>query len=188
MDIIRKLYYIADRTPEVPYIILAISYIIYLKDTAKILHIFASTFIFATLVLVAGILLKIIFKTRRRVPRYGNSTLSYGFPSMHGMASIGALAFTYFIDPFIALILAPIGIFYVYSRIKIRVHNITDMVGGAIIGIVIGAFSGLYVLNNIHLSRDIELILTLLFFTTPILSALIRARYMSPSKEPGDKS
>lgn len=178
MDIIRKIYYIADMTPEVPYIILAISYIIYLKDTIKILHIFSSAFIFAVLVLVAGVLLKITFKTKRRIPRYGNSILRYGFPSMHAIASIGALAFTYFISPLISIILIPVGIFYIYSRIKIHVHGITDVVGGAIIGIIIGAFSGWYVLNNIYLSNNIEAMLTILFFTTPILSAVIRAKYM----------
>lgn len=188
MDITRGIYYIADRTPEVPYIILAILYIIYMEDTAKILHIFSSTFIFAVLVLIVGIILKIAFKTKRMVLRYGNSMLRYGFPSMHGMASIGALAFTYFINPLISLTLVPIGIFYVYSRIKIGVHGIADVVGGAIIGIIIGIFSGWYVLNNVYLPRNIELMLTILFFTTPILSAVVRARCMNPSKASGDKS
>lgn len=188
MDIIGKIYKIADKTPEVPYIILAISYILYLKNTIKILHIFSSAFIFAALVLFVGVLLKITFKTKRRVQRYGNSVLKYGFPSMHGMASIGALAFTYFISPLISIILIPVAIFYIYSRIKMGVHGITDVVGGAILGIIIGAFSGWYVLNNIYLSHNIEAILTILFFTTPILSAVIRARYMSPSKPSRDKS
>jgi len=188
MDVIGRLYAIADRTPETPYIILAVSYILYLKDTAKILHIFASAFIFAVLILIFGIVLKITFKTKRRVPRYGNSILGYGFPSMHGMASIGAIAFTYFINPLISLVIAPIGIFYVYSRIRIGVHNIADAVGGAVIGTVIGAFSGAYVLRYVNLPHDIELILTLLFFTIPVISAVIRARYMNPSKASGDKS
>lgn len=174
----RKIYEIADRTPEVPYIILAITYAIYLKDGMKILHIFSSAFIFGALILIVGVLLKIIFKTKRSIQRYGDSILKYGFPSMHGMASIGALAFTYFINPVISLILTPIGIFYVYSRIKIRVHSIADVAGGAIIGIAIGIFSGTYILENVYLPYKMEATLTILFFTIPIISAVIRAKYM----------
>ncbi|RLI94757.1 MAG: hypothetical protein DRO94_02155 [Candidatus Altiarchaeales archaeon] len=170
------IYRIIDKFPAIPYLFIAIMYlIINLKEIDKVIHIFSSAFIFLLICIIVGILLKIIFKTERRIPRYTGTIAKYGFPSIHSMASIGGIAFVYFVNPFFALLLIPLGLLYVHSRISLKVHSEIDVLGGAIIGIIIGIFCGIYILK-IHLPYEIEILFSILFFIVPLAITFIELR------------
>ena len=165
----RGIYSLIDRFPAIPYLVIGLGYLLLNLDKLEdVIHVFSSAFIFLSMAVVIGIILKVIFKTERRIPRYGGTIAKYGFPSIHTLASIGGIAFIYFVDPMFALLLLPLGLLYMYSRIKMGVHSDVDVIGGAIVGIIIGIFCGIYVLN-IHLDLTIEIILGALFFIAPLI-------------------
>jgi len=175
------LYHIIDKFPELPYLILAVLYIHFnISETEKLMHVFSSSFLFLIICVFTGTLLKAIFKTERVTPYYGVSVFRYGFPSMHSLASIGAIGFVYFIEPMgplLSLVLVPIGLLYVYSRIKIGAHSVTDVIGGAIIGLIMGIISGMHLLK-IYLPYPLELIFTTLFVTILFIFIIIRIKYI----------
>lgn len=169
------LYRFIDKFPAIPYLAIALGYLFLYQGGLEKTRVFSSAFIFLFMALVVGVLLKMIFRTERRIPRYGGTIVKHGFPSIHALASIGATAFVYFIDPRFVLLLAPLGLLYMYSRIKLGVHSERDIVGGAIIGLAIGIFCGIYVLE-IDLGQDIENIFNILFFAFPIVWTIAEQR------------
>lgn len=172
----RGIYSLIDRFPAIPYLVIGLGYLLLNLDKLEyVIHVFSSAFIFLLMAVVVGILLKVIFKTERKIPRYGGTIAKYGFPSIHTLASIGGIAFIYFVDPIFTLLLIPLGLLYMYSRIKIGVHSDVDVIGGAIVGIIIGIFCGIYVLN-IYLDPAIETIFGALFFIAPLMLTVIELR------------
>lgn len=166
-------YRIVDKYPSVPYIIIAVGYLlINLIRLEKVIHVFSSAFIFLTIAVIVGVILKVIFRTERKIPRYHGTIIRYGFPSIHSIASVGAIAFIYFVDPLLALLLMPLGALYIYSRLKLGVHSETDIIGGAIVGTIVGILCGIYILP-INPGITVELILAVLFFIGPILLTII---------------
>ncbi len=170
------IYRTIDRFPAIPYLIIALGYLLLDLGKLKKIHVLSSAFIFLSIAVIMGVLLKVIFKTERKIPRYGGTIVKYGFPSIHALASIGAIAFVYFVDPMFALLLAPLGLLYMYSRIKLGVHSERDILGGAITGLIIGIFCGIYILLGIYLEPDIETVLGVLFFVALLTLTTIELR------------
>ena len=164
------IYSFIDTYPAIPYLGLALGYVL-LKwpDLSHLAHMFSSIFFFFWISIIVGLFLKWIFKTERKVPRYAGSVVKYGFPSIHSMMAVGAVFFISFVDPILTIILIPLGLLYVYSRIVIGVHSVTDVVGGAIIGAIIAIFCGFFIYNGVYLPFEIEAILSILFFISPII-------------------
>lgn len=170
------IYRIIDRFPAIPYLIIGLGYILLNLDTLDaVMHVFSSAFIFLITAVATGVLLKVIFKTERKIPRYGGTIVKYGFPSIHALASIGGIAFIYFVDPMFALLLVPLGLLYMYSRIKIGVHSETDILGGAVIGIIVGILCGIYVLST-PLEPTVERILAIMFFIALIVLTITESK------------
>ncbi len=173
-----EIYKVIDKFPELPYLVLAAFYLIYdISEMENKIHVFSIAFLFVLLTVIVGTILKAIFRTERKIPYYGATIFRYGFPSLHSLASIGAIGFVYFVNPLFSLILIPIGLLYIYSRIKLGAHSVTDVLGGAIIGLPLGFFSGRYLLG-IKLPYELELILCIIFFLMPIILCIFRVRYM----------
>ncbi len=163
------IYEFIDKQPAIPYVVLgAAIFFMNLQRIEETLHLFSSIFIFAAVSLVVGVILKEIFRTPRRVPRYGGSPIKYGFPSIHSMLSAGSLGLIFFVNPLFLIILIPLTLLYIYSRISLGVHNTWDVLGGAFIGLVIGVLCGLFVFQQLNLPIEVEAFLTLLFFILPL--------------------
>ncbi|MBN2014624.1 MAG: restriction endonuclease [Candidatus Altiarchaeota archaeon] len=175
------IYQFIDTFPAIPYLLIALAYLLLNLDKwDEVIHILAVAFIFITVAVLVGVLLKVIFRTERRMPRYGNTIIRYGFPSIHALTSSGAVAFAYFVDPLLALLLVPISLLYIYSRLKLGVHSETDIIGGLIVGVSLGILFGLYVIDKIQLPDDlkiVETILAALFFIVPLIVTVFETQY-----------
>ncbi len=170
---------IIDKVPELPYFIVAMVVVLNNPDSGYI-HVFSTAFLFMLLSLSVGTALKFIFKTKRPTNTYNYYAIpvwGHEFPSLHSMISIGAIAFVYFVDKWIALILVPVGLFYLYSRVAIKVHRVISVISGAIIGLITGIISGHYLLNY-HFSSNLELSFMVLFFVIPPMCSFCRIRYL----------
>jgi membrane-associated phospholipid phosphatase len=182
-------YHIIDKFPDLPYLILAFLYLGYIGyskiEFTKLTHIFSSTLLYVALALTIGIVLKGVFRTQRTTPfyatqDYGINVFRYGFPSLHSLASCGAITFCYFIDPLgplLSVLMIPIAMTYIYSRLRIGAHSKTDVVGGAIIGFFVGALSGILILGT-KLPDMVEIVLSFLMIAGLIGSILARLKYM----------
>jgi membrane-associated phospholipid phosphatase len=166
---------VIDRVPEVPYLIFALFMFIHQSDWDQVVHIFSNGFIFLAISFTIGAILKVTFKTKRARRSTSISVFKYGFPSMHTMLSVGGIAFFYFVDPLYAVVLGPIGVLYPYSRLKMKVHNGTDITGGAILGVIVGWITGMFILPLI-LPSLLELIFATFMFLVPMASTVMRIR------------
>jgi len=183
------IYHIIDKFPDFPYLILAffyLGYIVYSKtEITKVIHIFSSTLLYVVVALIVGILLKGVFRTQRTTPfyatqDYGIKVFRYGFPSLHSLASTGAVSFCYFIDPLgplLSVLMIPIAVTYIYSRLRIGAHSKTDVVGGAIIGFFLGIICGIAILGT-KLPDMLEILLSGIMVIGLIGSILARVKYM----------
>ncbi|MFH0860223.1 MAG: phosphatase PAP2 family protein [Candidatus Altiarchaeota archaeon] len=170
----QKLHLVVDKIPEFPYFLLAFAYM-FLHPGHDYIHIFAVAFLFVTTSLAIGITLKLVCKTQRPVEYTTIKFFKYGFPSLHSMISLGAIAFLLFLDGYIALLLLPVGAFYVYSRIRMRFHTAHDVIGGAILGLSVGAIFGYYGFG-MTMPHVIEFMFAVLFFVLPISFSIARVR------------
>ena len=178
-----EIYNFIDKMPEIPFLFLSLLYSAYVyPNISMIINVFSSSLIFVLSSFFISLFLKYLFKTERKVPYYVNTPIvKYGFPSMHSLISLGTIAFVYFIPnvgKLLSLILLPLGFLYVYSRVKLGVHSVMDVIGGAIIGLILGALFGYYLLylNSIFLPFKIKTAFTLLFFILPAFSILYRIK------------
>jgi len=172
MEIFYKVCRLIDKIPEFPYFLLAMGYVFTTPRDLSI-HVFSTASIFIILTLIVGLTLKFIFKQKRPRGHYDIPVLKYDFPSLHSMVSIGATVYIYFVSPLFSLILVPMGIIYLYSRIRLKVHSVNGVIGGAIIGIFIGLFTGAFIRRE-YLPYEIELVLAIFFFIFPILLSIFR--------------
>jgi membrane-associated phospholipid phosphatase len=182
-------YHIIDKFPDFPYLILAFLYLGYIgyskTELTTITHILSSTLLYVVLAVTIGILLKGVFRTQRTTPfyatqDYGIKVFRYGFPSLHSLASTGAVSFSYFINPLglmLSVLMIPIAATYIYSRMRIGAHSRTDVVGGAIIGFFIGIISGILILGT-KLPDVVETILSIILVVALMGSILARVKYM----------
>jgi membrane-associated phospholipid phosphatase len=164
-----------DRTPELPYFIIALFYL-FSTSTPSSIHVFSQAFLFVVFSLALGLLLKSLFKTERPRKHYDMPALRYDFPSLHSMISIGMIVFMYFVDPLYAMVLLPIGLFYLYSRVKVRAHSVAGVLGGAFIGTMLGLLFGLS-LSTHQIPEDLEVVFSVMLFCMPLFSAAFRIRY-----------
>jgi hypothetical protein len=77
----------------------------------------------------------------------------------------------------LSVLMIPIAITYVYSRLRIGAHSKTDVVGGAIIGFFIGIISGILILGT-KLPDVVEIVLSFLMVAGLAGSILARLKYM----------
>ena len=167
-----------DKYPEIPYLIFAIIFAyINRSEIEGVAHVLSSAFIFMGVLVFVGTLLKVIFRTERLVPYYGSSIFRYGFPSIHSMGSIGAISFILFVNWTFALVLIPVGLIYIISRVKLGAHSETDILGGAIVGFVLGWLGGVFILQT-KLPFEIEAVIAVLFFIVPLVGGYVRRKYM----------
>jgi len=172
---ISRVYGILDKTPELPFFIAAVFYITFVPR-GDFPHIFSTAFLFLTACIIVGSALKLTFKTKRPQELTSFPLFKYGFPSLHAMVSVGAIAYVYFINQSLALILAPIGLLFMISRTELHYHTRKDVWGGALLGIIIGALAGTIGLST-HLPQKTEVAFTLLFFITPVVFSIFRLKH-----------
>ncbi|MFH1125585.1 MAG: phosphatase PAP2 family protein [Candidatus Altiarchaeota archaeon] len=170
-----NIHLLVDRSPELPYFILAVIYIFGRADPESA-HIFSVTFLFVLFSLVVGLALKTCFKTERPKRRYNLPALRYDFPSLHSMISIGMVVFFYYVNPIYAAIFIPVGLFYLYSRIKLKAHSVFGVLGGALLGMLIGFIFGIST-DSIRLPETLELFFSIMLFCTPLLTTIFRMKY-----------
>jgi len=167
-------YVFIDKFPEMPYFFLAFIYVV-LNPLVDYWHFFSVGFLFLSAGLSIGVLLKLIFRTKRPRSHYTFIVLRYGFPSLHSLISVGAVFYVYFVSPILSFILAPVGVLYICSRIKLGYHTKTDVLGGAVLGLFLGCFFGLYGLGIVF-PTNVKYFLTLLFFLLPLSATMLRFR------------
>jgi membrane-associated phospholipid phosphatase len=162
-------YEFIDKQPAIPYVVLGlVTFLMNLHRIEEILHLFSSIFIFVAVSIIVGVILKAFFRTPRKVPRYGGSPIKYGFPSIHSMLSVGGMGFVFFVNPLFLIVLTPLTFLYIYSRLALGVHNTWDVLGGALIGLIIGLLSGVLIFQQLNLPMEVEAFFTLLFFILPL--------------------
>ena len=88
----RFLCEIIDKIPEMPYFLLALVYVAINPDVSYLTHVFSTAFFYLTISLTAGMTLKLLLKTKRPTDYSSHMLLKYGFPSLHSLISIGAIA------------------------------------------------------------------------------------------------
>ena len=172
---ISRVYKILDRIPELPFFFVALAYIIFVPRTDYI-HIFSTAFVFLAASLLFGCTLKLTFKTKRPKELTPIIFFKYGFPSLHAMTSVGAIGFVYFISPPLAILLSPVGLIFMASRVELHYHTRRDVWGGAAIGLLLGAAAGRYGLG-IHFPPNLEFAFAVLFFTTPVVFSFFRVKH-----------
>jgi membrane-associated phospholipid phosphatase len=91
------------------------------------------------------------------------------------MISIGALTFVYYINPWLALLLLPVGLFYAYARLKGGYHTKKDILGGIVLGLILGAWVG-SLIDELFLPEKMELLFALLFFIFPACASIARIK------------
>ncbi len=169
-----EVYKLIDEAPVVPYLGLGLGYAIYQWNNPNhLIHLFSSAFIFFMVSVAVGLVLKVVFRTERRVPRYGGPVLRYGFPSIHTMSSVGGVSFAYFVHPVFALALLPLALLYLYSRLSLGVHEVSDVIGGSVAGLILGYFCGKYVYLAPPLDHNLELAFAVLFFIVPVVGNML---------------
>jgi len=170
-----NIHMVVDQSPELPYFVLAVVYLFSTSEPGSA-HIFAITFLFVVASLIFGLALKSCFKTKRPRKHYDLPALRYDFPSLHSMISIGTIVFVYYIKPVFSIVLFPVGLFYLYSRLKLKAHSIQGVLGGAVLGAFFGFLFG-QLLSTIQLPEILELALAILLFCIPLMTAIFRMRY-----------
>ena len=163
-------YRIIDTIPAIPYLIIAAVFILLnLANLPYAFHVLAVAFIFVSVAVLVGILMKLIFRTERKMPRYGNSIAKYGFPSIHALTAAGAVAFAFFVNPIYALVLVPLALLYIYSRLRLGVHTEADVFGGVVVGGALGLLFGIYVLKFVQFGETVDIILTAMLFIVSLI-------------------
>jgi len=78
-----------------------------------------------------------VYQDLKRIPRKIND---YSFPSGHSITSFSVATTMFFIDPIIGSCFYFLALFIAYSRIYLNMHYFSDIVIGALLGIIVGAF------------------------------------------------
>jgi membrane-associated phospholipid phosphatase len=170
-----NIHTLIDRSPELPYFILAVIYLLGTTNP-EVMHIFSVAFIFVVTSLASGLFLKSFFKTKRPIKHYDLPSLRYDFPSLHSMISIGTIVFVYYVAPAYSLLLTPVGLFYLYSRLKLKAHSVKGVVGGALLGIMLGYLFGRF-MHDITIPEYLDMAFAVMLFCIPVFSALFRRKY-----------
>lgn len=155
---------IIERYPELPYFTLA-AYFLAMEGAQNSLRVFSFGFIFISVGMTVGLILKGILRTERPVDYGCFPCAEYDIPSLHTLLSCGAVTYMYFINPIYTLILTPLAIAYMISRVRTRLHTRLAIITGAVIGAPIGAMVG----RSMAVSslQGLEVPLTVMFFFTP---------------------
>jgi membrane-associated phospholipid phosphatase len=172
MKLVHNIYCLIDSVPELPYFILALAFV-FTETVDKARHVLAVVFIYVILALAAGILVKYISRSERPKERYRMFLIEYDVPSLHTLIAVGLVFFAYFINPLYSLLLTPIGLLYMRSRVCLGFHTKKAVVVGAWIGALVGFATG-YLLWKITLSEWVELLFVILVLIIPLFATYLR--------------
>jgi membrane-associated phospholipid phosphatase len=172
---ISRLYRLIDKVPEFPFFIVAFFYMATVP-IAVYAHVFSTAFLLLAGSLIIGMAVKLAAKTKRPQELTSCVLFKYGFPSLHAMISVGAVSFIYFISPLIALLLAPVGLLFMVSRVELHYHTRKDVWGGAAIGLVLGVITGKWFLG-VYLPSAVEYVFAALFFIMPAVFSIFRVKH-----------
>ncbi|MFH1403692.1 MAG: hypothetical protein ABIH11_05420 [Candidatus Altiarchaeota archaeon] len=170
---LEKAYYIIDRVPEFPYFLFA-SYYVFTTPVSTSRHVFSIAFIYMLVSLLLGLGIKHILKTERPRPYGDVKPFCFDIPSIHTSLSLGAVAFTYFVNPVYSILMFPVGVLYFYSRLKLGYHTKKAILVGALIGVVTGIGCGM-LLADLYFTERVESYLSVLFFSIPPIASVLRA-------------
>jgi len=81
-------------------------------------------------------LIKILVKKRRRVVTRHVSV--YAFPSNHAQTSFCIATLVFYYNPVLSVFFYLTSLYVSYTRIKLGVHDLTDVIAGASIGVLLG--------------------------------------------------
>ncbi len=155
---------IIERYPELPYFIIA-TYFLAVAGSETALRVFSFGFIFLSAGITIGLLLKGILKTERPREYECFPGAEYDVPSLHTLLSSGAVTYMYYIDPIYMMLLTPLAVLYMISRLRTHVHTTQAVFAGVLIGIPLGIIIGRSMaVSNLH---GLEVPLTVMFFFTP---------------------
>lgn len=86
-----------------------------------------------------GAALKFLIRKDRPVDRNDNLKLRdrYTFPSMHALTISSASVYIYMHNFLFGLVMFSISFIIMYSRVRTKMHYITDVIGGFLIGITL---------------------------------------------------
>jgi membrane-associated phospholipid phosphatase len=169
----QRVYYIIERVPEFPYFVFA-SYYVFTTPLDASRHVFSIGLIYMTFSIFVGLFLKYLLKTKRPKPYSKVNPFCFDVPSLHTMLAFGAVSFTYFVDVSYSIIFVPVSVLYFYSRLKLGFHTKTAIVVGAVVGLLLGVAVGL-LLDRVYFSSGVETIMSILFFSLPVLASVFRA-------------
>jgi membrane-associated phospholipid phosphatase len=174
-----RIYYLIDRIPELPYFMLALFYMSY-TPPERFMHVFAIAFFYLITSISLGITVKALLRTERPCDYHCIPAVRYDIPSLHTMISAGAVVVIYFIEPLYCLIMAPLGVLYMYSRLKLGLHSKNAVYAGAALGVLTGLFYGLMA-DKISFG-GLESVYAVSFFILPICATIFRLRYLENPK------
>ncbi|MCX6695400.1 MAG: phosphatase PAP2 family protein [Candidatus Altiarchaeota archaeon] len=172
MDLAYNVYRIIDSIPEFPYFLLAIVFV-FTEPSEKSMHVLSMLFIYVFLALAVGIIVKYLLKTQRPKERYKLFVIGYDVPSLHTIIAVGLVFFTYFIDPVYSLLLVPLAVVYMHSRVSLGFHTKKAVAVGAFLGVVVGFSTG-QLLAHMILPGDIQLFFVMLVLIIPLLATYLR--------------
>ncbi|MBD3387969.1 MAG: phosphatase PAP2 family protein [Candidatus Altiarchaeales archaeon] len=171
-----KLYILIDRIPELPYFILSLLFL-FTNPMPVSRQVFSSAFMYLLAAIGLGLLLKCLLRTERPREYHCIPIARYDIPSLHTMVSVGAVAFVYFADPVYAIVLAPVSVLYMVSRLKLGLHTRNAVFAGALLGLLVGLSCGsmMWTLDF----KGLEPFLSSMFFITPPAATMFRLKYLS---------
>ncbi len=170
-----RLYNLIDRLPEFPYFLLALFYVLTTPvDVAR--QVLSAAFCYMVFAISVGLAIKLALKTPRPREYRCIPIAKYDIPSLHTLVSVGSIVFIYFINPLYAVVFTPVGVLYMYSRIKLGIHTKKAVIYGALIGVVIGFFFGT-IITEIDLG-PLRVPAAILFFAIPVCASLYRLKYL----------
>jgi len=171
-NLLHPVYCLIDSVPELPYFFLAMLFV-FTETADKARHVLALLLIYVSVGLAVGIAMKCLLKTERPKERYRIYVIGYDIPSLHTVIAVGLVFFAYFLNPVYSLLLAPVALLYMHSRICLGYHTKTAVVVGAITGAVVGSAAG-SLLWKIDIPEGIETLFIILVLTIPLLATYLR--------------
>ena len=166
------IYHVIDSVPEFPYSLLSLIFVL-TEDLDRSRHVLAVLFIYVLLGLFVGLLVKYVSHTKRPNARYSLPVICYDVPSLHTILSVGLVFFAFFIRPIYSLLLLPVALVYMQSRISLGFHTKTAVFVGAVIGVLVGTATGM-MLWKISLSENSEVMLVVLVLIIPLMATYLR--------------
>ena len=169
-----KLLRLIDCYPEIPYYIASLVFL-FNHSISEGMMVFSRAFIFISSTLALGLFVKWVLKFKRPRSYTSMPLVSYDTPSLHTMVSVGSCLFAYILKPVYGLLLTPIAVLYMYSRVKLRYHSRSAVYSGLLLGLTLGWSSR--ILFEIQVPVKLSYYFSIGFFCLPVFFIYLRGRY-----------